>query len=378
LEIEAPMTAATGPFIHARSTPARHALPRAASTATLRVRTVGRFDAASAIGGGEVQHEATVAALRESGVDARPWRPWEDRLAPGDWLHCFGSRPEFLPLVTAAKQQGARVAVSTIAWFDWRNAWREPGTFATRAAATLRYVVRATRPRTSSWRRSLYHAADLLLPNSQAEADQLRRLFEVPAAKIRIVPNGVATQFTVDAVAATATSFAEPGFVLCPGRIEPRKNQLALIRALADVPVSLVVLGDVVPGHERYAAECRRAAGKYVRFVERIEHDDARLAAAYASAGCVALVGWYETPGLAALEAAALGTPVVVPVGGSANEYFGTEAEYVGPHDRAAMRAAVLRSLGRGRRPEFARFVRENFTWRRVAEATREAYATVA
>lgn len=344
-------------------------------TAVARVRTLGRFDDLTARGGGAVQRTATERALAEASVDVRPWRPWEDRLAPGDVVHCFGSLPEFVPLVEAARRQGAKVAVSTIAWFDWRNVWREPHSPPRRAVNALRYAARAACPRLPSWRRRLYHAADLLLPNSQAEAEQLQRLFDVPARKIRVVPNGFDPRFAE----ATPELFHEHcdlrNFVLCCGRFEPRKNQLTLIRALRRTGRPLVFIGDAAPGHAGYYKACRAEAGGDVRFLGALPYESPLTASAYAAAGCLALVSWYETPGLVALEAAATGTPLVVPAGGATEEYFGPWAEYVRPYDLRGIRAAVDAALIRGRRAEAAAHVVENFTWSRVAATTLEAYA---
>lgn len=347
------------------------------SRGTLRVRTVGRFDAASAPGGGEVQLTATTAALRDLGYDARTWRPWDDDLGDGDLVHFFGSRPEFEPLATAARRRGARVAVSTIAWFDARNAWRDGSSLVRRCGAACRYALRAAVPRIPSWRRRLYHAADLLLPNSQAEAEQLMRLFEAPAAKIRVVPNGADPRFADADPSLFRRRFRGGDFVLCVGRIEPRKNQLGLIRALADSPLRLVIVGDAVPEHEAYADRCRRAAGANVSFLPRLAHDDPLLASAYAACACAALVGWFETPGLAALEAAMTGAPLVVPRGGCAHEYFGPAAEYADGDDPQEIRAAVRRAVARGRDVVTAQMICDQFTWRRTAEITAEAYATL-
>lgn len=343
-------------------------------TGVTRVRTIGRFDDLTARGGGEVQRTATERALSDLSIDARPWRPWEDRLTPGDVVHFFGSLPEFVPLVDAAQRQGAKAALSTIAWFDWRNIWREAHSPARRALNSLRYAARAACPRIPSWRRRLYHAADLLLPNSQAEAEQLQRLFGVPTRKIRVVPNGIDPRFGAATPDVFHARYGLRNFVLCCGRFEPRKNQLTLIRALRDSGRPLVFIGDAAPGHGGYYKACRAEAGDDVRFLGELRYDDPLTASAYAAAGCLALVSWYETPGLAALEAAATGTPLVVP-GGATREYFGPWAEYVRPHDVRGIRAAVEAAVARGRNPESARHVLDHYTWSRVAAKTLEAYA---
>lgn len=355
-----------------------YALLRSMQSATpkvRRVRTVGRFDAVEARGGGEIQMEATAAGLRELGVDCRPWRPWEDSLCDDTVVHFFGSRAEFVPLAIAARRAGAKVAVSTIAWFDWRNIWREADSTAYRAWATLRYAARCVRPQLPSWRRTLYQTADVLLPNSKAEAEQLTRLFRVPAERITVVPNGAESRFADADPQLFIAEYGFRDFLLSVGRLEPRKNQMQLIRAARDLRLPLVVIGNAEPKHRAYADACRKSAGREVLFLDRLGHDDPLLASAYAASACTALVGWYETPGLAALEAGMTGTPLVLPEGGCAREYFGELAEYVPHNNLGALTAALSRSLERGRSRELATLVLEHFTWRRAADATWEAYA---
>lgn len=354
------------------------AVSRRTRLRTTWVRTVGRFDAMTASGGGEIQQSSTEEALRRLGIDARPWRPWEDRLRNGDVLHFFGSRPEFLPLIVAAKQQGARVALSTIAWFDWRNIWREADSLGQRAVHAVRYAARAAFPRLPSWRKRLYEAADVLLPNSQVEAKQLMRLFSVAAHRVRVVPNGIDPHLAAATPDAFRARYGLTDFVLSCGRIEPRKNQLSLIRALKGTGLKLVVIGDAAPGHEAYFAACRAAATPQVQFIGRLRHDDPLLASAYAAASCFALTSWYETPGLAALEAAATGTPLVLPRSGAAPEYFGSRARYVEPGNLPAIRRAVLAAAAQCRSSELAEAVTNQFTWRRAAETTMEAYGDLA
>ena len=341
------------------------------------VLLAGKLTALDAPGGGEIQMLATADALPSVGVDARLWRPWEEPLAAAECLHLFGSVPEHLPVVEAAHRRDVPVVVSTIAWFDLASYRSQPGSAIRRLAACGGFLARACCPRLPSWRRRLYRAVDLLLPNSNAEAEQLMRYFGVPAARIHTVPNGADERFAGADPEPFVRLVGAAGFVLCAGRIEPRKNQLGLIRAMRGTGVPVVVLGDAVPGYEAYAAACRRTAGGNVRFVGRLDYHDPLLAGAYAACGCLVLAGWYETPGLAALEAGMSGTPLVLPRRGAAREYFGEHAVYVRSGDLPGIRDGVLAALGRGRSPELAEHVRDNFSWKAAARATRDAYRKV-
>jgi len=341
------------------------------------VLLAGKLGAMDAPGGGEIQMLAMAETLPAVGVRAGLWRPWEDVVLQADCLHLFGSLPEHLPVVELARRQGVPVVLSTIAWFELANCLRQPGPLSRRLAACGKFVARTVCPRLPSWRRRLYGQVDLLLPNSNAEAAQLVDYFGVDQKRIHVIPNAADPRFA----AADPEPFAElvgaRDFVLCAGRIEPRKNQLGLLLAMHDTDVPVVVLGDVVPGYEWYLKQCLKAANARVKFVPRIGHHDPLLASAYAACGCLALTSWFETPGLVALEAGMSGVPLVLPEGGCAREYFGWQAAYVQPHDLPGIRRAVLEALSRGRSESLARHVQTYFSWETTATITRDAYEKV-
>ncbi len=344
---------------------------------TMNALLAGKLTGLLAPGGGERQLLATARELAEVGVRARLWRPWEEDLSGIDCVHLFGSEREHLTIVRAARRRKLPVVLSPVTWFDLPSCWREPWPLHRRAVACAKFLLRAAVPTMPSWRRRLYQAVDLLLPNSQAEADQLIRYFRIDPERIRIVPNGAERRFAMADPEPFAAKVGCRDFILYVGRIEPRKNQLGFLRAMQGVVVPIVVLGDAVPGHEDYFDACRRAAGTNVRFVPGIAHDDVLLASAYAACGCLVLASWYETPGLVAIEAAMSGTPLVLPRGGCAREYFGELAAYVSPGDLPGIQRAVLDALAAGRSPQLASLVREHFTWRTAAWATKEAYEQV-
>jgi len=341
----------------------------------LRIAVAGKLTACASPGGGEIQMRKTIEALAQRGRNVAFWSPWEQGFSGIDLLHLFGSAPEFLPVVAAARAKRIPVVLSPIAWFNRADCWREPGSLIAKIARMVNFELRAVCPQWPSWRRKLYQQVQCLLPNSFVEAQQLQDLFRVPAARIKVVPNAADSKFGLQKFGIESGINSSRGYILYPGRIEPRKNQLELLRALSGTREPLILLGDPVPGHEDYYAKCREIAGPEVQFLPRVEHEDPVLERLYAGCGCVVLCSWYETPGLAALEAGMSGIPLVLTDQGATREYFGPFAQYVSPGDRSGLRDAVRKALQRPRDPNLSAWVRERYSWEAAARATETAYA---
>src|SRR4051812_19834811 len=126
-------------------------------------------------GGGENQLVQTGKQLEDLGVTIRLFSPWLDRLEEARLLHLFGMSREGLELARVARARGVRVVLSPICWYEPRAiAFLAPDR--TRVAWDLaKYAVKRVAPRWPSWRRSLLNLADVVLPNSVAEAGQLIR-----------------------------------------------------------------------------------------------------------------------------------------------------------------------------------------------------------
>jgi glycosyltransferase involved in cell wall biosynthesis len=329
-------------------------------------------------GGGETQLLQTGRHLEDLGVPVRLFSTWTDRLEKARLLHLFGMSREGLELARIAKARGVPVVLSPIVWY-------EPGALAALEASPVRclaglaaYYLRLAAPGVPSWRRELLLLADAVLPNSSSEASQLVRLFGVSRQRIRVVPNGVLPSLGTASPELFRDRFDSGPFVLFVGRIEPRKNPLGLIRAIRAVDLPLVVIGDAPPGRERYWLECRRAGGERVCWLGRLDHDDPLLASAYAAARVFALPSWFETPGLAALEAALAGCSVVITPFGSTRDYFGELVEYARPDRALEIERAIVKCWNGSADPRLARLVATRYLWPEVAQATAEVYDQVA
>jgi glycosyltransferase involved in cell wall biosynthesis len=154
--------------------------------------------------------------------------------------------------------------------------------------------------------------------------------------------------------------------------VEPRKNQLGLIRALQGTGIPLTIAGVNHPHHPDYAGAVHASAGRHVRVVGEVTHEE--LVELYGQARVHAIPSEFETTGLVSLEASICGCNIVTTDAGYAREYFGDLAWYCSPHDPAGIRQAVSEALAAPPRLELRERVLNKFTWEQTAAATLAAY----
>ena len=329
-----------------------------------------------AISGGHlVQASSTVAALRRRGVDVTSTSDPSVSFDGYDVVHSFGMDRERL---RAARLVGAAVVVTPI--------WWQYGAAQSRLARATASGIRLARLGASVARRGVdetaarlrkhfehsamaFELADLLLPNSRAEAERLRGDLALTVPML-VVPNAVDVSLFVPPGRET-----ERKGVLCVARLEPHKNQLSLIKELRGSGIALTIVGDEHPHHPGYAAKCRSAADENVLFLPAMPHDE--LVSVYQQAAVHVLPSWFETTGLVSLEAAATGCAVVSTSLGYAREYFGDLAVYCDPQRHGSIRLAVAEALSAGPPADLRNHVSAHFTWEHTADATMIGYSRV-
>jgi len=237
--------------------------------------------------------------------------------------------------------------------------------------------------------RAMLDMADHVIFLSQAEREALEEIgASVEDDRASLVPNPVDAKLWQ---AGEPDLFREtyladlPGpqdYVLCVGRIEPRKNQLLLARALRDLPLRLVLVGH--EGDRAYAGRVRDAAGPDLLIVDRLDAAGEMLRSAVAGARMFCLPSWAEGASLAALEAAAAGAPLVLGDRSSERAYFGDLAEYCDVGDPRSIAEAITRCLDcsaderETRAQALSAKVAQDYSWQAHATATARAYARAA
>lgn len=223
-----------------------------------------------------------------------------------------------------------------------------------------------------------------LVTVSQTAARDAAAWLDLPADRLRVVPNGVDGE----------VFRPRPGHGRIPGRVVttasadvPLKGLVVLLEALAKVrterPAGLVVVGGLEPGGRARAAVDRLGLAEAVTVLDGLPEEE--LAALLASAEAAVVPSLYEGFSLPAVEAMACGTPLVATTAGALPEVVGPDGGaglLVDPGDPEALAAALARVLADGglrRRLGRAgrRRVLRRFTWERAAAGTERAYRAV-
>lgn len=215
--------------------------------------------------------------------------------------------------------------------------------------------------------RYILKRAGCLLPNSHSEYRRLLAHYGIGNDYV-VAPNGIDPGL----FRGKPEEAGNRSGVLCVGRIEGRKNQLNLIRALKGTPYPLALIGHPAPNQKAYYEQCRRAAGENVRFIDFLPQQE--LLRYYRQARVHALPSWFETTGLSSLEAAAMGCNIVAGARGDVREYFRDDAWYCEPGDVDSIREAVFQAHQAPQNEALAQRIRAEYTWDKAAERTLEGY----
>ena len=317
------------------------------------------------VGGGEVVLLKLREYLSKKSVQIDLFDPWKSRVEDYDVIHVFGSVKDCLGLIRVADTKHVPVVTSPVLWSDPSMGF----------SFFVRHAIKFLFPAFPSERREILMRSSLLFPNSEMEKKHIHRYFAVPLEKMKVIYNGVDKSFADTNPSLFRSKYGTYPFVLSVGRIEPRKNQLNLIRAMKSLKnTRLVLIGDPVSDYQAYYQSCRQEGEGFTEFIPAIAHGDPLLKSAYTACSLFALQGWFETPGLVALEAGLAGANLAVTAGGSTKEYFGTKVEYLEPRNPGQMSQVILKNLNKPKDTALQKYIMENFTWDKIADHYIAAY----
>jgi glycosyltransferase involved in cell wall biosynthesis len=219
--------------------------------------------------------------------------------------------------------------------------------------------------------RKIIRGSTMLLPNSQSEYNRLKADYHIEKDHI-VIPNAIDPElFRKPAL----PELKENNLIICAGRIEGRKNQLALIRALNNTKYQLIIIGLPSANQIKYYECCRQTAASNVSFMNNIPQEE--LIGYYQKAKVHVLASWFETTGLSSLEAAAMGCNIVITDKGDTREYFENYAYYCDPSSPASIFASVEKAATEDFNEELRTKIFAQYTWLETAKKTLGVYREI-
>jgi glycosyltransferase involved in cell wall biosynthesis len=231
--------------------------------------------------------------------------------------------------------------------------------------------------------------ANRIVTVSHDAANDIARIYQIPANKIEVIYHGNSRETTLvadDEIQRVRQAYRiEEPYVICVGRIDPKKNLTAAVRGFQRVkqqrgfPGKLVLVGEMyrkkpdlalIPTIQSLGLE------KEVILTGKVPNED--IAPLYAGSFCSLFASLHEGFGLVALEALSCGAPLVTAQAGAVGEVVGDAAIVIPDsspesiaaglgllYDRPEMRAELVRKGA-----ERAR----SFSWHKAAAQTLALY----
>ncbi|MEQ9266888.1 MAG: glycosyltransferase family 4 protein [Balneolaceae bacterium] len=336
----------------------------------MKVGFIAPLGIAAVNGGVRTQAQQTAIHLEKLGVEVQFISTWSDSLYV-DLVHVFVAGPDTLGIIKRCTELGIKVVLS-------------PVFFSNRSASTISTSLKVEKILSAigSGIRSDFgikaqacSLADKVLPNTNAEKELIHNGFGISTRKIEVVPNGVELRFAEATPDLFTDTYGIKDFVLFVGQSgAPRKNVIKLLEVAPSINSQVVIIGSFYD--DEYGSRCKTLANKAsnVTLIETLEHNSELLESAYATCHTFILPSLFETPGIAAMEAALTGANVVITNKGGTEDYFGNFAEYVSPSSLTSIKKGLNKSLAKGKQSSLAAHIKDSFSWEVVASKTLAVY----
>jgi glycosyltransferase involved in cell wall biosynthesis len=221
--------------------------------------------------------------------------------------------------------------------------------------------------------------ADLLTTVSDYSKNVIVRHFKIPEEQVHVIPNGVSSFYfepydKARSAALVREKFHFSNYLLCVSRIEPRKNQVDLLRSWLDLRLyeqdkCLVFVGRTsiaVPQIRELLRPLPEGIRSKVFFLEDISDADLRLL--YQAAGLFVYPSKGEGFGIPPLEAAALGIPTICSNTTAMSEFTFFGNNHIYP-DYLSLKSSLQAALAcqPANLLEISETIRQRYGWEKAA-----------
>uniref|UniRef100_A0A7V3PS50 Glycosyltransferase n=1 Tax=candidate division WOR-3 bacterium TaxID=2052148 RepID=A0A7V3PS50_UNCW3 len=332
----------------------------------------GSFSSISLLGGGgAVQVNSLANALKQTDVTVELFDPWKKyRFEEYSLFHLFVAHNGTYHLGRSVKHLNMKLVLTPV-FYSRRNILQLK--IVTKVGQLLRRVG-------GIWTEHLFckelcDLADLILANTDEEIKLICNGLGISSKKVAKLLNGVDKTFYFASPELFTRQYQIKDFVLYVGHIGwGRKNLLPLIKILKNKRIPAVLIGPVL--NTNYGRRCLEliSSAPNIKLIPGLAPGSELLRSAYAACDTFVLPSFYETPGLAALEAALAGAKICITQYGGTKEYFGKYAFYLNPNSTKSIADAIEKALSYQKSNELKEYIYQHFTWERCASILAETY----
>lgn len=235
--------------------------------------------------------------------------------------------------------------------------------------------------------KSIATADALIAVSAFTKRDMIEKL-GIPHERITVVYEGAGETFYPDQNReGVAELVGDSHYLLCVGQLQPRKNNLALVRAFSSIAaefpdIKLVFAGR--PVSEEYFQNLKAAVDEALlaqRVVFARAADDDLLRRLYTHADCMVYPSLFEGFGLPVLESFQCGVPVITSTASSLPEVAGEAGLLVDPLSPDELAGALKKYLSDGalrlKLREAIPAQLAKFSWEKAAQETMKVYESL-
>lgn len=275
----------------------------------MRIKVLTRYPWSLGYGGAEIQAQKYVEYVKKSGYDISFIDDYSKN-KDYDILHIVGMDYETYQIINLALSKDIKVILSPVFYINNNKAF---------VASKLLSILRTKHVSYNLYRLAL-DLAQVVSPNSNAEAQQLYEIFGINKTKCKIIYNGIDRINNINNIKpdlfVNKFNVSYDEYILCVSMIDKRKNILNLIDGYLESGVNnkLILIGGNRCDDLSYVRtvmdriERNKKKILYIPFIE----DRNLIYSAYSGARVHVMPSFYETPGLSNLEAASFGCNIVV------------------------------------------------------------------
>lgn len=221
--------------------------------------------------------------------------------------------------------------------------------------------------------------ADLLLTVSNYSAKQIAMHYNIPINRIGVTPNAVSGDFyTIDKNEATnfVKSYGFEKYILYVSRIEPRKNQIALLKAYNELQLwqdnyDLVFIGRrtlATPEFDIYYEQLPAKVKSHIHIYNQVSYSDLKLW--YKAASLFVYPAVAEGFGIPPIEAGSAGVPCVCSDRTAMGDFKFFNGNLVDPMNLDDLKNQIVKNLKQQDKvllSEIQKQIYSTYNWRSIA-----------